>query len=65
MDYFLDIVGYPNFEVVVYTSEHNMVFAPVVENMDKKQRIMYKLYRDCTKYMDGHHVKVGISFILA
>lgn len=57
LDYFLDVVGYPNFEVVIYTSEASMTAASVVENMDPKQRVMYKLYRDCTKYMNGHHVK--------
>ncbi|KAH7730895.1 CBN-SCPL-4 protein [Aphelenchoides avenae] len=57
LDYFLDVVGYPNFEVVVYTSEPSMTTPPIVESMDPKHRIMYKLYRDCTKYMNGHHVK--------
>jgi len=57
LDYFLDVVGYPNFEVVIYTSESSMTAPSVIESMDPKQRIMYKLYRDCTKYMNGHHVK--------
>ncbi|KHN83932.1 Mitochondrial import inner membrane translocase subunit TIM50 [Toxocara canis] len=57
LDYFLDIVGYPNFEVVIYTSESSMTAPQVIESFDPKQRIMYKLYRDCTKYMNGHHVK--------
>lgn len=35
-----------------------MTAPPIVESMDPKHRIMYKLYRDCTKYMKGHHVKV-------
>lgn len=58
LDYFLDVVGYPNFEVVIYTSESSMTAPSVIEAMDPNQRIMYKLYRDCTKYMNGHHVKV-------
>ncbi|TKR88437.1 hypothetical protein L596_012684 [Steinernema carpocapsae] len=57
LDYFLDVVGYPNFEVVIYTCEGSMTADPVINSVDPKQRIMYKLYRDCTKYMDGHHVK--------
>jgi import inner membrane translocase subunit TIM50 len=57
LDYFLDVVGYPNFEVVIYTSESSMTAPSVVESMDPKGRIMYKLYRDTTKYMNGHHVK--------
>ncbi|KAK6028759.1 NLI interacting factor-like phosphatase [Ostertagia ostertagi] len=57
LDYFLDVVGYPNFEVVIYTSESMMTAHPVVDSFDPKQRIMYRLYRDCTKYMHGQHVK--------
>lgn len=64
LDYFLDIVGYPNFELVLYTSEPAMTANPVVESMDPKQKIMYRLYRDCTKYMNGHHVKVGDDCLL-
>jgi import inner membrane translocase subunit TIM50 len=29
----------------------------VIDNMDGKQRIMYRLFRDCTKYTNGHRVK--------
>lgn len=58
VDYFLDVIGYPNFEVVIYTSESAMTANPVVDALDPKQRVMYRLYRDCTKYMNGHYVKV-------
>ena len=27
--------------------------------MDPNQFIIYRLYRDSTKYVDGHHVKVS------
>ncbi|VDD95525.1 unnamed protein product [Enterobius vermicularis] len=57
LDYFLDMVGYPNFEVVIYTSEGAMTAHPVIDSFDPKQRIMYRLYRDCTKYKKGHHIK--------
>ncbi|VDM53962.1 unnamed protein product [Angiostrongylus costaricensis] len=43
--------------VVIYTSESMMTAHPVVDSFDPKQRIMYRLYRDCTKYMHGQHVK--------
>lgn len=29
----------------------------VVDSIDTKQRVMYRLFRDCTKYTNGHHVK--------
>ncbi|TKR88655.1 hypothetical protein L596_012863 [Steinernema carpocapsae] len=57
LDYFLDVVGYPNFEVVIYTSESSMTVDPVINSMDPNHRVMYRLYRDCTKYIKGHHVK--------
>ncbi|KAI6222933.1 Mitochondrial import inner membrane translocase subunit TIM50 [Aphelenchoides fujianensis] len=57
LEYFLDVVGYPNFELVIYTSEPPMSAYSVVDHIDPKQRIMYRLFRDCTKYMDGQHVK--------
>ncbi|CAI4227231.1 unnamed protein product [Auanema sp. JU1783] len=57
LDYFLDVVGYPNYEVVIYTSESAMTAVPVIDSIDPKQRIMFRLYRDCTKYANGHHMK--------
>ncbi|GMR59899.1 hypothetical protein PMAYCL1PPCAC_30094 [Pristionchus mayeri] len=57
LDYFLDVVGYPNFEVVIYTCESSMTADPIIQSFDPKQRIMYRLYRDCTKYHNGHHIK--------
>uniref|UniRef100_A0A915EML6 Mitochondrial import inner membrane translocase subunit TIM50 n=1 Tax=Ditylenchus dipsaci TaxID=166011 RepID=A0A915EML6_9BILA len=57
LDYFLDVVGYPNFELVVYTSEAGPTAEPLVKSLDPKQKIMYHLYRDCTKYMSGNYVK--------
>ncbi|VDN54551.1 unnamed protein product [Dracunculus medinensis] len=58
LDYFLTMIKYPNFEVVLYTSESAMSAHQLVESLDPDHCIMYKLYRDCTKYMNGHHVKV-------
>ncbi|KAM3717144.1 Mitochondrial import inner membrane translocase subunit [Dirofilaria immitis] len=57
VDYLLDVIGYPNFEVVIYTSETALNANPIVEALDNKQKIMYKLYRDCCKYMNGVYVK--------
>ncbi|VDN38829.1 unnamed protein product, partial [Gongylonema pulchrum] len=57
LDYFLEVIGYPNFEVVIYTSETAFSAASVVETLDSKQKVMYKLYRDCCKYMNGVYVK--------
>lgn len=64
VDYLLDVIGYPNFEVVIYTSEAAINASPVVEVLDSKQKIMYKLYRDCCKYMNGVYVKVDVILFL-
>ncbi|XP_071803246.1 mitochondrial import inner membrane translocase subunit TIM50-like [Asterias amurensis] len=57
VDYFLQQVGPPLFEVVIYTSEQGFTGYPLLDNLDPNGYIMYRLFRDATKYMDGHHVK--------
>jgi len=31
---------------------------PLVSALDPNQLIIYSLYRDSTKYINGHHIKV-------
>ncbi|KAL5008938.1 hypothetical protein ScPMuIL_014519 [Solemya velum] len=57
VDYFLQQVGPPLFEVVVYTGEQGFNADPILNNLDPQGYIMYRLYRDATRYMNGHHVK--------
>lgn len=58
LDMFLAQIGYPNFEVVVWTVENSMTFYPIILGMDPQQQyIMYKLYRDATRYVNGTHLK--------
>lgn len=58
LDMFLSQTGYPNFELVVWTVENGMTFFPILMNMDPEQRsIMYRLFRDATKYQNGVHIK--------
>lgn len=57
VEYFLSQVGYPNFEVVIYTNEQGLTAMPIIENLDPQQMIMWKLFRDATKYEQGHHIK--------
>lgn len=55
---FLSQVGYPNFELVVYTTENSMTFYPIVTGLDESgQHIMYRLFRDATRYVNGVHTK--------
>lgn len=58
VDMFLSQVGYPNFELVIFTTENGMTFDPIVNGLDPElQYIMYRLYRDATRYVNGHHTK--------
>lgn len=58
VDMFLSQVGYPHFEVVIYSTENAMTFYPIVDGLDPgSQWIMYRLFRDATRYVNGHHVK--------
>ncbi|CAH1791266.1 unnamed protein product, partial [Owenia fusiformis] len=55
--YFLQQVGPPLFEVVIYTAENGFTAFPIIDGLDQEGYIMYRLFRDATRYMDGHHVK--------
>ncbi|XP_025105179.1 mitochondrial import inner membrane translocase subunit TIM50-like [Pomacea canaliculata] len=57
IDYFLHQVGPPLFEIVIYTQEQGMTADPLVSSLDPNGYIMYRLYRDATRYQNGHHIK--------
>lgn len=57
VDYFFSKVCPPLFEVVIFTSEGGMNADPLVNNLDPHGAVMYRLYRDSTNYVNGHHVK--------
>ncbi|XP_068150982.1 mitochondrial import inner membrane translocase subunit TIM50-C-like [Drosophila tropicalis] len=46
-----------DFEIVVFTAEQGMTMFPVIDKLDPKGYIMYRLVRDATHFVDGHHVK--------
>ncbi|XP_033014501.1 mitochondrial import inner membrane translocase subunit TIM50 isoform X2 [Lacerta agilis] len=47
----------PLFEIVIFTSETGMTAFPLIDSVDPHGFISYRLFRDATRYMDGHHVK--------
>jgi len=58
LDVFLSQIGYPNFEVVIWTVENGMTFWAIINGMDpNNQYIMYRLFRDATRFKNGTHVK--------
>lgn len=56
VDAFLEqLVG--DYEIVVYTADQGMTVFPILDALDPKGFIMYRLVRDATHFVDGHHVK--------
>ncbi|XP_030633228.1 mitochondrial import inner membrane translocase subunit TIM50 [Chanos chanos] len=47
----------PLYEIVIFTSETGMTAYPLIDNIDPQGFVMYRLFRDATRYMEGHHVK--------
>jgi len=45
------------YEIVIYTAEQGMTVFPIIDALDPKNIIAYKLVRDATHFVDGHHVK--------
>ncbi|KAF5297338.1 hypothetical protein FQA39_LY12177 [Lamprigera yunnana] len=45
------------FEIVIFTAEQGMTVFPIIDALDPKNLINYKLVRDATHFVDGHHVK--------
>lgn len=45
------------YEIVVYSDQLNMYVDPVIERLDPKGCIRYKLSRAATKYVDGKHYR--------
>lgn len=46
-----------HYEVVVFTAEQGMTVFPILDALDPNGYIMYRLVRDATHFVDGHHVK--------
>ncbi|XP_016955663.1 mitochondrial import inner membrane translocase subunit TIM50-B [Drosophila biarmipes] len=45
------------FEIVVYTAEQGITVFPLLDVLDPNGFIMYRLVRDSTHFVGGHHVK--------
>ncbi|XP_038642122.1 mitochondrial import inner membrane translocase subunit TIM50 isoform X1 [Scyliorhinus canicula] len=56
IDYFFQQLA-PLYEIVIFTTETGMTAYPLIDSVDPHGFIMYRLFRDATRYMDGHHVK--------
>ncbi|MBN3319079.1 TIM50 translocase, partial [Atractosteus spatula] len=47
----------PLYEIVIFTSETGMTAFPLIDSIDPQGFVMYRLFRDATRYVEGHHVK--------
>ncbi|KAK6470668.1 mitochondrial import inner membrane translocase subunit TIM50 [Huso huso] len=47
----------PLYEIVIFTAETGMTAFPLIDSIDPHGFVMYRLFRDATRYVDGHHVK--------
>ncbi|XP_056905465.1 mitochondrial import inner membrane translocase subunit TIM50 isoform X1 [Takifugu flavidus] len=47
----------PLYEIVIFTSETGLTAFPLIDSIDPQGFVMYRLFRDATHYMEGHHVK--------
>ncbi|KAJ8929625.1 hypothetical protein NQ314_017667 [Rhamnusium bicolor] len=56
LDYFLETL-HGSYEIVIYTAEQGMTVFPLIDAIDPKNIIAYKLVRDATHFTGGHHVK--------
>ncbi|XP_039960621.1 mitochondrial import inner membrane translocase subunit TIM50-C-like isoform X2 [Bactrocera tryoni] len=56
VDHFLQECS-KHFEIVVFTAEQGMTVFPILDALDPNGYIMYRLVRDATHFVDGHHVK--------
>jgi len=57
LDYFLEQVKYPTFEVVFFTREPYLSGAPIVASLDPQGHIQFKLFRESTKFINNNYVK--------
>ncbi|KAK4341911.1 hypothetical protein RND71_037727 [Anisodus tanguticus] len=58
------------FEIIVYSDQQNMYVDPIIDRLDPKQCIRYRLSRGATKYVGGKHYRVlshssWVSFLKA
>jgi import inner membrane translocase subunit TIM50 len=58
VDYFLNQLAMNHmFEIVIYTQELGFTAYPIVDALDQRKVVSYTLFRDSTKYIDGHSIK--------
>ncbi|KAL7674660.1 hypothetical protein ACOME3_000936 [Neoechinorhynchus agilis] len=58
LEYFISKVGYPVFELVIYTSDSSITAAPILHGIDAEgNKLFAALFRENTRYRNGTHIK--------
>lgn len=57
IDQFLQQCGPPLFETVAFTQDSPFTAGTLIETLDTQGMIMFKLFRDSTRYIDGKRIK--------
>ena len=57
VDFLLETIAMPKYEVVIFTSEPATMAFPITESLNTKGTIMYTLFRDSTHYKNNVYMK--------
>lgn len=57
VEYLLQQCRHPLFEIVIFTKDQGLTADPLLQSLDPNGNIMYKLFRDSTRYQDGVRIK--------
>ena len=58
VDYFLRYLS-QYYEIVIFTSVSSMIAGPILQKLDPFGIVMWRLFREATRYQNGEYVKVG------
>ncbi|KAI1301818.1 Mitochondrial import inner membrane translocase subunit TIM50-C [Halotydeus destructor] len=57
VEYLLQQCAPPLFEIVIFTQDSAMVAYPLIDQLDPNGYVMYRLFRESTRYEDGDRIK--------
>ena len=61
LDYFIRYLQ-SYYELVIFTSEPSMIGLPVLQKLDPFGIVQWRLFREATRYKDGKHIKVHLTY---
>lgn len=55
----------PLFASMLCASSRVQTAYPLIDSIDPQGFVMYRLFRDATRYVEGHHIKVCVCAVTA